>query len=111
MDGLWLEEDPVKSAEVSAEGWLDGSDEGVDDGDLLGSMLGASVEQKAFSKGKGMEEEHPFPFPLPLPPLPPFPLPLPVVGRALVEGAADGTSLKPAQLLSRALQSHCMQAS
>ena len=106
MDGLWLEEDPVNSAEVSAEGWLDGSDEGVDDGDLLGSMLGASVEQKAFSKGKGIEEEHPLPLPLP-----PFPLPLPVVGRGLVEGAADGTSLKPAQLLSRAVQSHCMQAS
>ena len=107
-------------------GWLDGFDEGtslgIDDGDLLGtslgtsldSMLGALVEQKAFSKKKGMEEEHPLP--LPLPPFP-LPLPLPVVGRGLVEGAtdiegaADGTSLKSSQLLSRAVQLHCTQAS
>ena len=109
LDGFWLVEG---IADGDLLGWLDGSDEGVDDGDLLGwleslgSMLGASVEQKAFSKGKGMEEEHPLP-PLPLPPLPPFPLPLPVVGRGLVEGAADGTSLKPSQLLlSRAVQLH-----
>ena len=84
-------------------GWLDGSDEGtslgIDDGDLLG----ASVEQKAFSKGKGIEEEQPLPLPLPLPPFPLLP-PLPVVGRGLEEGAADGTSLKPTQLLSRAAQ-------
>ena len=125
LDGFWLVEG-IDDGDLL--GWLDGFDEGtslgIDDGDLLGtslgtsldSMLGALVEQKAFSKKKGMEEEHPLPLPLPLPPFP-LPLPLPVVGRGLVEGAtdiegaADGTSLKSSQLLSRAVQLHCTQAS
>ena len=87
MDGLWLGE---------VEGTSLGTPLGTSLGAPLGSMLGASVEQKAFSKGKGIEEEEPLPLPFPSPlPLPP--LPLPVVGGGLVEGAADGTSLKPSQ--------------
>ena len=85
-----------------------GSELGDEDGTLLGildidgSMLGALVAQKAFSKGKGIpvEEPLPLPLPLPLPDLEPFEF-LPV-GLLLIEGAADGTSLKPSQYDSRA---------
>ena len=83
-----------------------GSELGDEDGTLLGildidgSMLGALVAQKAFSKGKGIPVEEPLPLPLPLPDLEPFEF-LPV-GLLLIEGAADGTSLKPSQYDSRA---------